>query len=186
MNYNSARDSVLAATIAALGKSAPAPGSPRYQHLQIQIAVLLEDGKDDNPRFLSERVRRALIEAIAEHRRDADDMVDIVVNGHHGLGYASDEHVISHASELTFEDILAAGLEARGNVPLGRTLLEELSTPQAAAVVLHGDFDPRRSELGLLGSLSAELTRRGMPNPFQSAIAEMLSEADRAAEVERG
>ncbi|CAN7783415.1 hypothetical protein LJR175_008320 [Variovorax sp. LjRoot175] len=185
-NYNAARDSVLAATVAALGASAPQPGTPRYGHLQLQIAVLLEDGKDDNPRFLSGQVRDALIGAIAEDRRQADDFVDIVMNGHHGLAYASDEHVIEAALELTYEHILAAGLESRGNAPLSLNLLEELSGPQAVDMVLRGGFDPQNPDLGLLGSLNAELTRRGMPNPFQAAIADMLSADEGAAEAARG
>ncbi|CAN7769703.1 hypothetical protein LJR290_007460 [Variovorax sp. LjRoot290] len=185
-NYNAARDSVLAATIAALGKSAPEPGTPRYGHLQLQIAVLMEDGKDDNPRFLSGQVRDALIEAIAEDRRQADDFVDIVMNGHHGLAYASDEHVILHALELSYEDIVAAGSEARSIVPLDLSLLEELSGPQAVDTVLRGWFDPQNPGLGLLGSLNAELTRRGMPNPLAGAIAEMLPEVDAAEEAARG
>lgn len=177
-NNDSARDSVLAATLAALGKSAPEPGSPRYGHLQIQIAVLLEDGKDDNPRFLSGQVRDALICAVAADRRQADDFVDIVLNGHHGLAYASDEHVIEAALELTYEDILAAGLESpvSGVGALSVNILEGLSSPQAVDMVLRGTFDPANPDLGLLGSLSAELTRRGMANPFQSAIAEALAE----------
>lgn len=89
MSNDVARHSVLAATLAALGESAPKPGTPRYGHLQIQIAVLLQDGKDDNLQFLSGAVRDALICAIAADRRQADDFVDIVMNGHHGLAYAS-------------------------------------------------------------------------------------------------
>lgn len=187
-NNDSARDSVLAATLAALGNSAPKPGTPRYGHLQIQIAVLLQDGKDDNPRFLSGQVHDALIRAIAADRREADDFVDIVLNGHHGLAYASDEHVIEAALELTYEDILAAGLESpvSGAGALSVNILEGLSSPQAVDMVLRGTFDPGNPDLGLLGSLSAELTRRGMPNPFQSAIAEALAEEAGTKESARG
>ncbi|VTU44143.1 hypothetical protein [Variovorax sp. RA8] len=181
---DSARDSVLAATLAALGESAPEPGTPRYGHLQIQIAVLLEDGKDDNPRFLSGQVRDALICAIAADRRQADDFVDIVMNGHHGLAYASDEHVIEAALDLTYEDILAAGLESPVHAAgsLSVNILESLSSPQAVDMVLRGPFDPANPGLGLLGSLNAELTRRGMANPFQSALADELG----TTEVARG
>lgn len=187
-NNDSARDSVLAATLAALGKSAPQPGSPRYGHLQIQIAVLLADGKDDNPRFLSGQVRDALIAAIAEDRRQADDFVDIVMNGHHGLAYASDEHVIEAALDLTYEDILAAGLESKlfSGGSLSVNILEALSSPQAVDMVLRGTFDPANPDLGLLGSLNAELTRRGMDNPFQSAVAEMSAEEVGTKEAARG
>ena len=187
-NNDSARDSVLAATLAALGKSAPEPGSARYGHLQIQIAVLLEDGKDDNPRFLSGQVRTALIEAIAENRRNADDMVDIVLNGHHGLAYASDEHVIEAALELTYEDILAAGLESPVSAvgALSVNILEALSSPQAVDMVLRGPFDPASPDLGLLGSVNAELTRRDMANPFQAALAEMTAEEVGTMEAARG
>ena len=187
-NNDTARESVLAATLTALGKSAPEPGSARHGHLMIQIAVLLEDGKDDNPRFLSGQVRDALIEAIAEKRRDADDMVDIVLNGHHGLAYASDEHVIEAALELTYEDILAAGLESAvaGAGSLSVNILEALSSPQAVDMVLRGTFDPANPDLGLLGSINAELTRRGMANPFQVAIAEMSGEELGTTEVARG
>lgn len=187
-NYDSARNSVLAATLAALGKSAPEPGSPRYGHLQIQIAVLLEDGKDDNPRFLSGQVRDALICAIAEDRRQADDFVDIVMNGHHGLAYASDEHVIEAALELTYEDILAAGLESPVSAVAAPSvnILEALSSPQAVDMVLRSTFDPANPDLCLLGSVSAELTRRGMANPFQVAIAEMIAGDLGTTEVARG
>lgn len=187
-NNDSARDSVLAATLAALGKSAPEPGSPRYGHLQIQIAVLLEDGKDDNPRFLSGQVRDALICAIAADRRQADDFVDIVLNGHHGLAYASDEHVIEAALELTYEDILAAGLDSpvSGGGSLSVKILEALSSPPAADMVLRATFEPANPDLGLLGSLNAELTRRGMANPFQAAIAELIAEEVGTMEVARG
>lgn len=183
-NNDSARDSVLKATLAALGESAPKPGTPRYGHLQVQIAVLLEDGKDDNPRFLSGQVRDALICAIAADRRQADDFVDIVMNGHHGLAYASDEHVIEAALDLTYEDVLAAGLESSVHAvgSLSVNVMEALSSPQAVDMVLRGPFDPANPELGLLGSLNAELTRRGMANPFQSAIAEELG----TTEVARG
>lgn len=176
LDHSASRDLVLAATIAALGEAAPQPGTPRHGHLQVQIAVLLEDGKADNPRFLSDQVRDALIGAIAEYRRQADDMVDIVLNGHHGLAYASDAHVISHALELSYEDIMAAGSDARAFVPLDQNILEDLSGPQAIDVVLQSTFDPQDPGAGLLGSLSAELTRRNMPNPYQAAIAEMLAE----------
>lgn len=187
-NNDSARDSVLEATLAALGESAPKPGTPRYGHLQVQIAVLLQDGKDDNPRFLSGQVRDALICAIAGDRRQADDFVDIVLNGHHGLAYASDEHVIEGALELTNEDILAAGLESpvSGVGSLSVNILEALSSPQAVDTVLRGTFDPANPDLGLPGSLSAELTRRDMTNPFQATIAEMIAEELGTAEAARG
>ena len=187
-NNDSARASVLAATLAALGKSAPEPGSPRYGHLQIQIAVLLEDGKDDNPRFLSGQVRDALIGAIAADRRQADDFVDIVMNGHHGLAYASDEHVIEAALDLTYEDIHAAGIESAlpGVGSLGLNILEGLSSPQAVDMVLRSTFDPANPDLGLLGSLNAELTRRGMGNPFQLAVARMIAEEAGTREIDRG
>jgi hypothetical protein len=187
-NNDSARESVLAATLAALGKSAPEPGSARHGHLMIQIAVLLEDGKDDNPRFLSGQVRDALICAIAADRRQADDFVDIVMNGHHGLAYASDEHVIEAASDLTYEDILAAGLESSvpGAGSLSVNILEALSSPQAVDMLLRGTFDPANPDLGLLGSINAELTRRGMANPFQTAIAEMTAEEIGTMEATRG
>jgi hypothetical protein len=186
LDHNAARDLVLAATIAALGKAAPEPGTPRYGHLQVQIAVLLEDGKADNPRFLSGQVRDALIAAIAEDRRQADDMVDIVLNGHHGLAYASDAHVISHALELSYEDIVAAGSHARAFVPLDQNILEDLSGPQAIDVVLQSTFDPQDPGVGLLGSLNAELTRRNMPNPFQTAIAEVLAKEVGVKETAHG
>ena len=187
-NNDSARDSVLKATLAALSESAPKPGTPRYGHLQVQIAVLLEDGKDDNPRFLSGQVRDALIGAIAAHRREADDFVDIIMNGHHGLAYASDEHVIEAALDLTYEDILAAGLESPVQAfgYLSVNILESLSSPQAVGMVLRGSFDPANPDLGLLGSLNAELTRRGMANPFEAAVAEAIAEELGRTEAARG
>lgn len=180
-NTDNARESVLAATLAALGKSAPEPGSPRYGHLQVQIAVLLEDGKDDNPRFLSGPVRDALMQAIAEDRRGADD---IVKYGHHGLAYASDEHLLGAAEEVQYEGIVAGSYGV--GAPLGQRLLEELSGPQAVDMILRGSYNPQRPDLGLLGSLDAELTRRGLPNPYRAAIAEMAAEAMGASEVDRG
>lgn len=65
-------------------------------------------------------------------------------------------------------------------------ILEALSSPQAVDMVLRGTFDPANPDLGLLGSLNAELTRRGMDNPFQSAVAEMSAEEVGTKEAVRG
>lgn len=184
-DFNVARDRVLRAMLEALGPSAPERGTPRYTHLQTKIVVLLKDGKADSPRLLSRRVREALLDAIAMDRKRVDDWTDIIRDGFDGYRYSSDLDVIALASDLSFQEIAAVGRDARSRL-MEQAVLEDFSRPRVADVALRGTFDPQSPEHGLLGSLSAELSRRGMPNPFHAAIAEMFAEEPGAMESERG
>lgn len=73
-----------------------------------------------------------------------------------------------------------------GAASLSVKILEALSSPQAVDMVLRATFYPANPDLGLLGSLNAELTRRGMANPFQAAIAELIAEEVGTMEAARG
>lgn len=179
-------ETILAATLAALGASAPKPGSSRFRHLQVQINVLPEDGKDDYPRLLSDPVREALIDAIADDLHAAETTADIVANGYHGLYFASDADVIVTAADITFDDIVASSdagdPEEQGS--LAQSILLELSEPLAAPIVTQGTYNPQNPDMGLLGSLNVQLTSLSLPNPFAEAIAE--ADDSQETEVARG
>jgi hypothetical protein len=161
---------VLQAVLAALGPAAPKPGTVRHQYLKVEIAVLLESGKDDSPRFLSDRVREALMQGIASDRSQADSFMDIIQNGFHGYALASDAHLLSAAADLSLWDIVPEHPQFPSEESETLKVLEELSSPAAAEVIVQGAFDPENPDLMLLGGLNAELSRRRMTNPFREVV----------------